>query len=65
MSKALERLRIDKEAIGIVSRAAKRNQRYGSGDNMDFALLVIDETRKQEKENWIQARTAQLLNEKS
>lgn len=46
MSKALQRLRQDHELRAIVERGWKRDQRYGSGDSIDFALLVADETRK-------------------
>lgn len=50
MTKVLRRLHQDKEARKIVSKAARRTRRYGSGDEMDLALFVVDETRKAERE---------------
>lgn len=58
MTKVLEKLFTDPEARAIVHRANRRSRRYGAGDNMDFALFVVDETRKAEKEKMI----AHLIN---
>lgn len=44
--KTLKWLHLDKSANAIVGRARKRDARYGSGDTHDFALFVVDETRK-------------------
>ncbi len=52
-TKVLQKLLTDPEAREIVHRANRRNRRYGSGDNMDFALFVVDETRKAEKDKMI------------
>jgi len=47
--KALRRLHGDAEAQNIISRARLRDWRHGSGDMHDFALFVVDETRKSER----------------
>lgn len=45
-SKSLRELHRDPAAREVVRRAAARDRRTGSGDSMDFALLVYDEARR-------------------
>jgi hypothetical protein len=45
----LQRLQRDPVAREIIRRAHQRDRRYGSGDVLDFALFIIDETLKNER----------------
>lgn len=62
-TKVLRNLQVDAEAAEVIERARHRSERYGSGDAMDFALFVVDETRKVErkKRRYNLAASTQLL----
>lgn len=49
MTKMMRALIAQPETHDIIERARRRDNRYGSGDVYDFALFVIDETRKADR----------------